>query len=227
LARTDWEEQALAGVRRHYTREFRLAGESRIRDRIRFGLETARRQGIPEGPRSVQMAIGCALVPEGDPEFYSGLWARTLLKKVENDAAVQSRTAPPRPRPFSRTLTIRVSQMEALRGTVVEGFRGRMLAHFGRVFPERVRDIGQDAALALIDAAAAKAAECGIHGERSVAMLLDLMFVHGTDFDQTGPLRWTADLLRASDLPSEARMGAIYKILITQNQRRKTRGRAR
>jgi hypothetical protein len=229
LARTDWEEQALAGVRRHYAAEYRLAGEAGIRRRIREGLEMARRQGMPEGGPSVLMAIGCAIVPDRDPDFHSGLWARTILRKVNAETEAARARAPARSRDnvFSRTLTIRESQMTALRESVVEGFRGRMLAHLNRIFPERTGELGLTAVLATIDAGIAKAAECEVRGERSVAMLIDLVFVYGREFDRDGPLQWTADLLRASSIPSEARLGLIYRVLAAQRERRRPVGRVR
>jgi hypothetical protein len=222
LPRTNWEDLALAGIRRSYPREYRLAGEARILRRIRAGLETAALHGIPAGSRAVLLAIGCAIVPERDPEFHAGLWARSVLKSIPGEAP-PAPEPPPHSRVFSRTLTIRASQMTALRETVAYGFRGRVLAHLARVFPHRLEELGCEGALKVIDAGIAKAAECEIRGEKSVAMLIDLVLVHGADFDRDGPLSWTAGLLRAGSIPSEARLGMIYRMMTTLSERSRAR----
>jgi hypothetical protein len=103
-------------------------------------------------------------------------------------------------------LEIRESQMRIFREKILEGFEKRRLADIARRFPSRYEELGDDGARAVIETGIQVSEFWGIHAERDVANLVDLMIYFGESFDRDPKLAFETVPLRNSKLPADARV---------------------
>ncbi len=103
-------------------------------------------------------------------------------------------------------LTIRREQMDTLGQDMQSRFEDFMVEHLRHYFPERSRELGEEAAgeaalRAEIRIGIERAEEHGFTAERDVCKYLDLMFELGRDFDSDPALPWVRPILDDKSLP--------------------------
>ncbi len=80
-------------------------------------------------------------------------------------------------------LIIRKEQMEALSREMFKLFETRMVLHLQATFPEKTRDVPQEALRALVRIGADKAEKYGVVVEIDVMQFIEFMMKWGRDFD--------------------------------------------
>jgi hypothetical protein len=93
-------------------------------------------------------------------------------------------------------LVIRTAQMEALNRSSMAAFTGRLAKIFLEKRPDRFADSGLAGADAFVRRNLPLAQKYGATSERSVAMLLYFVLVHGEEFESAPEDRWAVEVLR-------------------------------
>jgi hypothetical protein len=103
-------------------------------------------------------------------------------------------------------LTIRDEQMKVFRDLQIQDFeKGRVRDLAGR-FPKRWAELGESGITALVKAGVTKSFSLGIVGEEDVENIINLMMLHGVDFDTQEEFAYEAEPLRDNELPADARV---------------------
>jgi hypothetical protein len=103
-------------------------------------------------------------------------------------------------------LVIRDAQMNVFRDKILEEFEGRRLVDLAHRFPSRYKELGQQGARAIIQRAVRMCDKLGVHAERDVANVIDLMVYYGESFDVDPKLEFETAPLRNSSLSGDARV---------------------
>ncbi len=99
-------------------------------------------------------------------------------------------------------LRIRKQQNDALAEATRRSFEDRMVVHLKKCFPEHFKAIEEDGARALIRHGIERAGEYGIVAERDVCKYIDLMVIHGPDFDTDDRYPWAGEILNDQAIKS-------------------------
>jgi hypothetical protein len=78
---------------------------------------------------------------------------------------------------------IRTAQLEALSRAREEAFERRAAAHVKAKFPEKCKELGDEAVRESVRTALQKRAEHGFETEECILLYLELMYRRGFDFD--------------------------------------------
>ena len=109
-------------------------------------------------------------------------------------------------------LMIRKEQMGFFDECVSRSFKNRVFAHLIKVWPERCKEIGESEVRASIEKGIGRAANYKITSEMDVVGFIDLMYVHGWDFDRDIRLPWASDILTDPDLHPSRKMERLLEI---------------
>lgn len=107
-------------------------------------------------------------------------------------------------------LTIRNKQMDAFKSLFIRQFVEAALTNISDKFPDRFREMGEEAARRLVEKGIRKAEGYGITGKEDVILFIDLMMEIDPDFDAMESLDWIRDILEDDGLDGEAKMELIY-----------------
>src|SRR5258705_47322 len=107
---------------------------------------------------------------------------------------------------YQHMLTIREAQMDVFRNKQLEEFTSGRLTAVADRFPQRSAALGESATVAFIKSAMKKSFDLGIVGEADVETMVDLMMLHGEDFDSREEFSFETAPLRDKDLPVDARV---------------------
>lgn len=108
-------------------------------------------------------------------------------------------------------VVIRDQQMKTLEGFASKTFEDRVFAHLVRTWPERCSALGEAEVRASIRKGIDLAAGYGITSQSDVAGYIDLMYVHGWDFDRDPAMLWAASILQDQDLQPHTKMQRLYE----------------
>jgi hypothetical protein len=103
-------------------------------------------------------------------------------------------------------LTIREAQMQVFRDKQLLVFEHGRLRDLADRFPKKYAELGEGGTAALIKAGIKKSFGLGIVGEEDVENMIDLMMLHGEDFDTREEFAYEGEPLRDDELPSDARV---------------------
>ena len=113
-------------------------------------------------------------------------------------------------------LTIRQSQMTALRAYMRASFEEQLVDFVQRAYPAYSPGSGSASAPELVRDGLAKAAAYGIDNERDIAKFVGLMAEFGSEFHKNPAAPWISGILTDPAIPAEAKVS-----LIEQQLRRK------
>jgi hypothetical protein len=102
-------------------------------------------------------------------------------------------------------LIIRAEQMHALEVAKRAGFIERLVAHFTKVWPEKVQALG-DGLRAFIGTGVDRALAYEITTEADIARFINLMFVWGKDFGVSPAWPWALEILHDPTLSGAVRV---------------------
>src|SRR4051812_41538453 len=91
---------------------------------------------------------------------------------------------------------IRREQMDAFSRDAVASFEDRVVEHLRGCFPDLAGALDEAAMRSRIRDGIRRAAAHGITEERGVSAYIDVMFVHGDDFDTDRRRSWAAAILQ-------------------------------
>jgi len=97
-------------------------------------------------------------------------------------------------------MIIREAQMQVLQAAAREKFLKRLMAHFIEVWPEQVKDLG-DNYREVIERGVAKALNYDIAAEQCIARYLNLWFVWGVEFEDNPEFEWAKEILEDPSRP--------------------------
>jgi len=103
-------------------------------------------------------------------------------------------------------LIIREAQMRVFREQQIQEFENGRFRELADRFPRKCAELGESGTAALIKAGVAKSFGLGIVGEEDVEGMIDLMMIHGPDFDELEEFAYETQPLRDDDLPADARV---------------------
>src|ERR1700681_5019962 len=101
-------------------------------------------------------------------------------------------------------LVIRDAQMKVFRDKILEDFEGRRLFDIAERFPSRYKELGREGTREIIQRAIRTSEKLGVHAERDVANLIDLMVCYGESFHLDPKLDFETAPLRNPSLPGDA-----------------------
>ncbi len=107
-------------------------------------------------------------------------------------------------------MTVRRSQLRALREPVFDEYLHRLGAHVADVFPHLATLILSAKGRRFMHHCAERAGRLGIVDQHSVALFTDLCTALGPCFDREPRLHWILELLEATELGANARLFLIY-----------------
>jgi hypothetical protein len=105
--------------------------------------------------------------------------------------------------------TIRQDQLDTLHDDKRRRFVERMVAHLKEYFPRRVESLGEPEVRNLIEDGITRAASYRITAERDVCKFIDIMIVHGRDFDTRFP--WAEEILKAEPTDPTAKTNHLFE----------------
>jgi hypothetical protein len=103
-------------------------------------------------------------------------------------------------------LIIREAQMRVFREKQIQDFENGRISDLAHRFPKKYSELEESGTSALVKAGISKAFGLGIVGEEDVEGLIDLMMLHGQDFDTREEFAYETQPLRDEDLPADARV---------------------
>jgi len=102
-------------------------------------------------------------------------------------------------------LTIRDAQMKVFRDQQIREFENGRVRDLAGRFPRRWAELGESRVMALVRAGVTKCFSLGIVGEEDVENIINMMMLHGEDFDTREEFAYEAEPLRDNELPADAR----------------------
>jgi hypothetical protein len=103
-------------------------------------------------------------------------------------------------------LTIRDEQMKVFRDLQIQDFENGRVRDLAGRFPKRSGELGESGIVALVKAGVAKSFSLGIVGEQDVENIINLMMLHGENFDTKEEFAYEAEPLCDDELPADARV---------------------
>jgi|SRR6266850_710973 len=110
-------------------------------------------------------------------------------------------------------LRIRKEQLDALAKIPREDFYLRISKNVRELFPERAASMGFDGTMELIRKAVTAAEASGFVTESELALVVNLFFFLGPDFETRPDLEWVLDTLSDPDVSPAERLDGIYREL--------------
>ena len=102
-------------------------------------------------------------------------------------------------------LTIREAQMQVFRDKQIQDFENGRVRDLADRFPKKCAELGEGGTTALIKAGIRKSFGLGIVGEEDVENVIDLMMLHGEDFDTREEFTYEVEPLGDDELPADTR----------------------
>jgi len=108
--------------------------------------------------------------------------------------------------------------MKVLSAYMLQSFVDRMVERIEAVFPKQYQALGEPETRKLIHDGIEKGTEHGIHSERDVATLIELMVEFGSDFEMQRQRHWARELLQHPDLSGQGKIEILYLRLTGQER---------
>jgi hypothetical protein len=118
-------------------------------------------------------------------------------------------------------LTIRREQMTAFRRQSTRSFEGEMLQHITNGFPQRLSEMGEEAAVMYIRSTIASAAKHGIVSRSAVSVFLLLKLEFGEAFEMSPDREWARKMLEHPTLPGDIKAMKIANRLVSGTEGRR------
>lgn len=110
------------------------------------------------------------------------------------------------------SVQMREEQMVAFSEQARDVFVERVIVHIQEFFPSHFEAIGDSASEELVRHGIERAGNYGILEEALVCQYIDLMLLHGPDFDTDPACAWSQEILLNQKLDAEEKIGQMNKI---------------
>jgi hypothetical protein len=124
-------------------------------------------------------------------------------------------------------LTLRKEQISVFGPLGKKAFEDRMLAHLKKVFPEQSKSLDEPKLRETIQYGLQRAAAYGITSERDVCKYIDLIILHGRDFDKDPNLPWAQSVLQNQAIRNpSSKIERLFKAAKKQENQTQARERS-
>ena len=106
-------------------------------------------------------------------------------------------------------IIIRREQMETFENAAMRTFEDRMLVHLRENHPDKIKDMNDEQLRSLIRQGIQQAETHEVVIEWDVCRYLDLVVLHGLDFDESPETTWAGEILRSKELDGTGKMDRI------------------
>lgn len=109
-------------------------------------------------------------------------------------------------------LTIRQNQIEVFKADQLEQFVREMIERLRQRFPEQMQGRPDEQLRALVEAGREKAQGHGLESRAQIRFFIDLMVIHGTQFDTSPVTSWAGEILGDDQLSAEEKLRRLDEV---------------